>query len=281
LGTEDRDGLIWDYCHLTHPMEPGVSLNSRVTPGQRLGMLGSTGAPFPHLHLGTYLSRRDCAIPPQTKEVITRQFDLYPWLVAAYQAQRPTGLLAVARPYHFVLVGEKVVFDSSNSMVWGGSKIVKWRWNLPDGRTVKQAQAEMTFDKVGTYVATLWVKDNRGVEDVDFCQVKVYSTPDPKATTPHILMTYTPTCDIPPGRPVLFRFWLQGPLPPLPKGEAGSLFRVDFGDGTAPADWQSGVELQHGFKKAGLYIVTATCQVAGNPVMQKQKVIVESVRGGR
>ena len=63
-----------------------------------------------------------------------RRLNFYPWLVTAYQAQHPKGLLAVARPHHIALTGEKVVLDGSNSLVWGGNKIVQWRWILPDGQ---------------------------------------------------------------------------------------------------------------------------------------------------
>jgi hypothetical protein len=80
----------------------------------------------------------------------------------------------VARPHRAALTGETVVFDGSHSLVWGGNKIVEWRWVLPDGQTVKQVRAEKAFDKPGAYVAALWVKDDKGIEDVDFCQVKVF-----------------------------------------------------------------------------------------------------------
>ena len=101
-----------------------------------------------------------------------------------------------------VLTGEKVELDGSNSVAWGGNKIVQWRWILPDGQKVEQAKAEKAFDRPGAYVAELWVKDDAGNEDADFCQVKVYSKAKPEKGMPHVYMTYTPTEDIRPDQPV-------------------------------------------------------------------------------
>ena len=65
--------------------------------GQKIGMLGKTGPSgnFSHLHLGSYLTRHDLDVDNRDKRL-----NLYPWLVTAYQAQHPKGLLAMARPHH-------------------------------------------------------------------------------------------------------------------------------------------------------------------------------------
>ena len=172
---QDDGGFHWEYAHL-NSLAPEIVLNARVALGQKIGMLGKTGPSgnFSHLHLGSYLTRHDVDVDNRDKRL-----NLYPWLVAAYQAQHPKGLVAIARPHHQVLTGENVDFDGSNSLVWGGGKIVEWRWVFPDGQTVKQAKATKKFDRPGAYVAALWVKDDKGAEDVDFCQVKVYSRPTP------------------------------------------------------------------------------------------------------
>ena len=83
---------------------------------------------------------------------------------------------------------------------------------------------------------------------------------------PHIFMTYTPTQSIRPNQPVTFRFWFQG--------SGGGPIKVDFGDGTQVADYQSYTELQHGFKTPGVHVVTAQCEAAGKPIVQKLKVAV-------
>lgn len=259
---QDSNGLVWEYGHLKS-LAPELVLNAPVAPGQSIGILGKTGPSgnFSHVHLGTYGSRADL-----DADKANRRLNLYPWLVAAYQAQHPKGLFAVARPHQMVLTGEKAVFDGGNSLVWGGGRIVEYRWTLPDGQTVKRAKVERAFDRPGAYVATLWVKDDQGAEDVDFCQVKVFSRANPEPAIPHVFMTHTPTLDIRPNQPVTFRFWFQG------KGERP--LKVDFGDGTQLADYQSYSELQHSFKTPGLHVVTAQCEAAGLPITSKQKVVV-------
>jgi hypothetical protein len=122
------------------------------------------------------------------------------------------------------------------------------------------------FDKPGAYVAALWVKDDHGIEDVDFCQVKVFSRMDTEKKMPHIFMTYTPTLDIRPDQPVRFRFWMQG--------KTGGPIQVVFDDGTQIADYKQYSEFTHGFKKPGIHIVTAQCEVDGQPIAQRLKVVV-------
>jgi murein DD-endopeptidase MepM/ murein hydrolase activator NlpD len=259
---QDSNGLNWEFGHLKS-VEPGIVLNVPVAQGQKIGLLGRTGPSgnFAHLHLGTYLSMQDL----QADNRDTR-LNLYPWLVTAYQAQHPQGLFAVARPHHAALTGENVAFDGSNSLVWGGAKIIEHRWVFPDGAIVRQAKAERAFDKPGAYVVALWVKDDRGAEDVDFCQVKVFSKENTEQAMPHIFMTYAPTQDIRPDRPVTFRFWFQG--------SGGAPITVAFDDGTQVSDYKSYAELPHSFKQPGIHIVTASCEADGKPIMQKQKVVV-------
>jgi hypothetical protein len=158
-----------------------------------------------------------------------------------------------------------LVLDGSNSLAFGG-KIVEWRWVFHDGQEVRQARAEKVYDKPGAYVAALWVKDDKGQEDVDFCQVKVFSAANPESAMPHIFMTCTPTEDIRPGQPVRLRFWFQG------RG-AGPI-QVDFDDDTHVAGYQSYAELAHSFKTPGLHVVTAQTTADGMPVEQKLKIVV-------
>jgi murein DD-endopeptidase MepM/ murein hydrolase activator NlpD len=266
---QDDNGFLWEYAHL-NSVAPEIALNTHVIQGQKIGILGKTGPSgnFSHLHLGSYLSRNDVDTGN-----MNRRLNLYPWLVAAYHARHPKGLFAVARPHHTVLTGEKVVLDGAHSLAWGGSRIVKWRWILPDGRTAKQARAETQFDQPGAYLATLWVKDDRGKEDVDFCQIKVFSRGNPEKGMPHIFISYTPTEDIRPGQPVRFRGWFQG--------KGGSGLTVDFGDGTRLADYQEYAEVQHTFKTPGIYIVTAQGEAGGRPITQKVKVVVTRAPAAR
>jgi len=260
----DASGFLWGYVHLSS-FAPQVALGTHVSLGQKLGVLGKTGPSgnFSHLHFGSYIADGD---PATNSPKRNEKLNLYPWLVTAYQAERPKEPLAVARPHHVVLTGEKEVFDGSNSLAFGGRRIVDWRWVFQDGRTVHEAKAEKSFDRPGTFVATLWVKDDQGAEDVDFCQVKVFSRRNQENAMPHIFMTHTPTENIRPGQPVRFRFWFQG--------NGGGPMTVDFDGGTRVNDYRSYSDLVHRFDKGGIHIVTARCVAAGAPITQKIKVVV-------
>lgn len=265
---QDKNGFEWEHCHLKS-FEPEIVLRTHVLPGQKLGTLGKNGPSgnFSHLHLGTYCNAKDAAVNSAGPDKPNRRLNLYPWIVAAYQAKHPTGVAAVARPHHIALTGEKIVFDGNRSLAWGGGRIVEWRWVFPDGQTVKQTTAEKTFDRPGAYVAALWVKDDRGAEDVDFCQIKVFSKAQPEKNMPHLFMSYHPTREIHADRPVTFRFWLQG--------QGDGPIRVEFDDGTKLDDYQPYSDIQHRFKTPGIHVVTAQCQAAGKEIEQKLKVVVE------
>lgn len=254
---QDAEDCEWGYVHLAS-FAPEIAVGARVNRGQKLGTLGKTGPSgnFAHLHF----SRRAAG----------RNLNVYPWLVTAYEAAHPKGLLAVARPHHMILTGEKELFDGSNSLAFGGRKIVEWRWVFPDGKTVRSAKAEKAFDRPGVYVATLWVKDNHGAQDVDFCQMKVFSASNPEGAMPHIFMTCTPTENTRSGQPVRFRFWFQG--------KEGGPMTVDFGDGTRLDDYRSYTEMTHCFQSPGIHIVTASCEAGGMPITNKLKVVVTSAQ---
>ncbi len=260
----DAAGFLWEYGHL-NAVAPDIVPGVAVAKGRKIGILGKTGPSgnFSHLHLGCFLSLQD-----MENDRPNRRLNLYPWLVAAYQAHHPKGLFAVARPHHEVLTGEKIVLDGSHSLAWGGNRIVAWRWVLPDGKTANGARAEASIASPGAYTAALWVKDDQGAEDVDFCQIKVYARDHPEKGMPHIFMTTYPTQDIKTGQPLFFRFWFQG--------EGGSSMIVDFGDGTVLSGCQSYAEIRHAFKTPGLHIVEARGEAGGRPVNGKLKVVVNA-----
>ncbi len=259
---QDPGGMVWEYGHLC-AVAPETVVGAALPVGRKIGILGRTGPSgnFSHLHLGTYLARDDFGASSPN-----RRLNLYPWIVTAYRARHPKGLLAVARPHQTGLTGEGITLDGSNSLAFGGGRIVEWRWVLPDGRTAKEVRTPWQSDRPGAYVAALWVKDDGGAEDVDFCQVKVFSKADPEKAMPHIFMTYTPARDVRPDQPVTFRFWFQG--------DGGGPIAVDFGDGTHLADYESYAEVRHAFKTPGIHVVTAQCEAGGKPIMQRLKVLV-------
>lgn len=84
---------------------------------------------------------------------------------------------------------------------------------------------------------------------------------------PHIFMTYTPTEEVRAGRSLRLRFWLQG--------SGAEPLRIDFDEGTQVLDYRSYAELTHTYRTPGIHVVTAQCQAAGKPIMQKLKVMVQ------
>ncbi len=264
---QDDGGFIWDYGHL-ESIAPGVKKGVQVKRGQTIGVLGKTGPSgnFSHLHLGTYLSKSDLDSGRNN-----RRLNLYPWMVATYAKQYRRTLYAVARPHLTASTDEKVVLDASRSFSFG-PEIFSYQWILPDGQTLNTVRAETTFDKPGVYIATLWVKDKKGREDVDFCKVKVFTSSSPESSIPTIFMTHIPARDIAVDQPVFFRLWLQG--------VEDKFIQVDFGDGMVIRDYVSYSEIQHQFKSPGIHIVTAHGMIDGMSIMQKQKVIVGSPSDG-
>ena len=207
---QDTHGFYWSYAHL-QSLAPGIVLGAHVDKGQKIGALGKTGPSgnFSHCHLGSYVTDSPEKRPGAANKDC--RLNLYPWYVAAYQAQHPKGLLAVARPHRVALTGEKIVLDGSHSLAWGGSRIVEWRWVLPNGSIVTSNKTDTTFAKPGAYVAALWVKDNEGNEDVDFCQIKVFSKSRTEANMPHLFVSYTPDRGTSAQRsPSRFGLWFQG-----------------------------------------------------------------------
>jgi murein DD-endopeptidase MepM/ murein hydrolase activator NlpD len=262
---QDTHGFYWSYAHL-QSLAPGIVLGARVDKGQKIGALGKTGPSSNSscCHLGSYVTDSPEKRPGAADK--DRRLNLYPWYVAAYQAQHPKGLLAVARPHRVALTGEDIALEASHSLAWGGSRIVERRWVLPDGSTITNNQAHVTFAKPGAYVASLWVKDNEGNEDVDFCQIKVFSKSETEANMPHLFLSYTPTEGLRPRTPISVRLWFQG-------ANGGSI-SLDFDDGARISDCQQYTELQHSFELPGVHILTAQCQAAGNSITAKLKVVV-------
>jgi hypothetical protein len=87
-----------------------------------------------------------------------------------------------ARPHRTVLTGDRVLLDGSNSMAFK-SKITSFRWEFHNGTSVNGPRAEKVYEKPGCYMAALWVREDRGGIDVDFCKLKVFSRSDPENVT--------------------------------------------------------------------------------------------------
>ena len=290
LSIRDDRGFVLYYGHLDSILA-GIRVGTPVKSGQWVGMLGRRGASgnFSHLHVGAYLSQTAAA-----GGRLNRNLNLYPWLVAAYQAESRTDLYppdvgriyAVARPHRTVLTGDKVLFDGSKSMAFK-SNIISFKWEFHDGTSVNMPTAEKVYDKPGCYMAALWVKDNHGRIDVDFCKVKVFSRSSPEDVIPTLFVTYIPSAQVYVDQPVNFRIW--------PQSMEVEDIQIDFGDPCfrrgrlVPV--KAGIirgyrpysAITHKFTKPGIHIVTVTGTAVPSrdgrarklPVTQKVKVIVQ------
>jgi len=262
LSIRDDRGFVLYYGHLDSILSD-IKVGAPVQRGQWVGMLGRRGASgnFSHLHVGGFLSES-----AMVEGRLNRNLNLYPWLVAAYQKESGTGLYAVAGPHIAALTGDEMLFDGSNSMAFGSS-VTSFRWLFHDGTSADGPRARRTYDKPGCYAATLWVKDDRGGIDVDFCRVRVYSRAAPEDVVGALFVTYTPSADIDVNEPVNFRIW--------PQGREAENIEVHWGDGTFVRDYRPYSAITHQFKTSGVHIVTVSGVAGGPPVTQKVKVVVQ------
>jgi murein DD-endopeptidase MepM/ murein hydrolase activator NlpD len=262
VAIEDDRGIVIDCGHMDS-IHPGIEEGATVKRGQKVGVLGRKGPSgnYSHLHLGLYLSRKDFEADRPC-----RNLNLYPWILAAYQTLTRTQLIAVARPHHTALTGEKVVFDGTGSVALSGT-IVSYRWEFPDGTIIDGPVAAKVFDRPGAYTAVLRVEDDRGGRDFDICRVRIYTASGPEDMLTTLFFSVSPSLGLRPGGKVYFRGWPQG-------GDSGQI-RLDFGDATARENYEPFSDVEHFYNEPGIYIVTASAEKDGRPAMTKLKVVVE------
>ena len=260
----DEIGLIWEYHHLDS-IAPGLSKGDLVKRGDVIGVLGRSGPSgnFSHLHVGAFLSPAH-----MDQGQYSRRLNLYPWMVESWRASHPDAPLAVSGAHHQVRVGERFVLDGSHSIP-GHRPIVRYQWELPDGRLVDAAETELSLSEPGIHIAALRIWDSAGHQDVDFHKIKVFSTPEAEPWLPAIFMTSTPCGDVYAGEPIRFRLWLHG--------AEQEPMQLDFGDGRIVSEYASFSVVEHAFRDPGLHVVTATAKVNGVCTTSKQEVIVRDI----
>lgn len=243
----DERGWYYRYSHL-HTIDPAIQMGSRVKMGQRIGLLGKEGASggWTHLHFGI-----KCRQP--SGKWGTQEAYAFAW--EAYLREHKPDVIAVARPHHFIRVGETITLNGSKS--WAAGKIATHDWTFTDGAKAQGATQTRTYAKPGSYSEILKVTDDAGHVSYDFAIVQVIGD-DMKNIPPTIHPTFAPTTGIKPGTPITFKvrtFRDQG-------GETWN-----FGDGTPPVQVKSDgnaeprakdgyAVTQHAFAKAGEYIVS-------------------------
>lgn len=245
----DDRGWLYRYSHL-QTIDPAMRPGAQVILGQKVGVLGKEGGSggWSHLHFDV------------TSRQPSGQWGIqegYAFLWEAYQRQYAPKIMAVARPHHLVVTGEKVVLDGSKS--WSASgKIARYEWMFTDATTAWGATVERTYAQSGEYSEVLKVTDARGETDYDFAVVLVIDKSAPDRLPPTIHPAFAPTTNLRPGTPVTFKV---------------RSFRTtygsetwDFGDGTERVTVKSDGNVdqhardgyavtQHRFAKPGHYLV--------------------------
>jgi len=232
-------------------IDPAIQPGKMIKRGQKIGVLGKEGGSggWTHLHFGI-VSRQPSG------RWGTEEAYAYAW--EAYRNEYRPSIVAVARPHHFVTVGEELVLDATKSWCDAG-KIQKYEWTCFDGQQTSGATLKRVYTKPGSYSEILKATDSRGNVGYDFAIVQVIDPARLDALPPTIHPSYAPTMGIKPGSEVTFKV---------------RTFRTthgnetwDFGDGSATVTVKSDGNVRqlakdgyavttHQFARPGLYIVT-------------------------
>jgi plastocyanin len=245
----DDRGWFYRYSHM-ESIDPAIQIGKTVRRGQKIGVLGKEGGSggWTHLHFGI-VSRQPSG------RWGTEEAYAYAW--EAYRNEYKPKLIAVARPHHFVTVGEKLVLDGSKSWCDAGT-IAKHEWTFLDGQRATGATTERVYQKPGAYSEILKVTDSRGNVAYDFAMVHVID-PAKDQVPPTIHPTYAPTMGIKAGDEVTFKVRTFRTTHGAEKW--------NFGDGTATVTVKSDGNVKqlakdgyavttHRFSRAGTFIVT-------------------------
>jgi murein DD-endopeptidase MepM/ murein hydrolase activator NlpD len=248
---EDSRGWVYRYSHL-NTLDPALVPGGKVRKGQRLGYIGKEGSSggWAHLHFDV------SSLQPSGEWGIQ---DSYAFLWQAYLEEFGPEVIAVARPYQDVLVGEKTLLDGSKS--WAKSGIKSFDWLFMDGTKATGPTSIRVYDQPGIYSEILKITDAKGNIDYDFASVRVYAgaNKDGTSSVVRVHAAYYPTFGIKPGDPVIFRSRAFLPY-------AGGNDILDFGDGTPKVSVPSNIDMAqhaangygmviHHFRKPGHYIV--------------------------
>ncbi len=266
----DDRGWFYRYSHLK-TIATNIKLGHRVKMGDAIGILGKEGGSGGWSHLHFDLSGRQ----PSGKWGI---IDGYAFIWEAYRHERQPKLIAVARPHHFVAVGEKVVLDGGKSWSAAG-KIAKYEWTCTDGQTATGEKFERTYAKPGIYSESLKITDAAGLVDYDFAFVDVVDKARPEQLPPSIHPAYAPTEGIKPGDSIKFLVRTFNTT----DGEE----TWDFGDGSpkvvAHSDGNVAIHAKdgyaittHKYEKPGVYLVSVErTDRRGLTATGRLKVVVE------
>jgi len=243
-------GWMHRYAHLKD-VEPSIRAGQRVQQGQRLGRLGKEGGSggWSHLHFDIRSRQPSGEWGHQ---------DGYAFLWEAYQREHQPKLIAVARPHHLVVTGEKVLLDGSRS--WSATDgPLRYEWILAGGSKANSPIVERHYERPGSYSEILKATDAEGRVDYDFCVVQVIDKSEPGQLPPTIHASYAPTFGIKPSETVTFKvrtFRTQDGQEAWDFGD-GSPVGETRSDGNANAHAPDGyATIEHRYERPGLYLVS-------------------------
>ncbi len=244
----DGRGWFYRYSHLLE-IDKHIRPGTKVTAGQRLGLLGKEGGSggWTHLHFDVF-----CRMPSGKWGCQ----EAYGFAWEAYQRQHRPKLIAVARPHHVVWAGETVTLDATRS--WASEGIDRYQWTFTDGSKAKGPTIRRAYPDPGYFSEILKVTDASGQIDYDFAVVHVLDRKRPEPLPPTIHVAYAPTTGIEPGDHVTFKVRTFGTT----EGEE----TWDFGDDSPTTTSKSDGNVQslakdgyaavrHRYRKPGHYLV--------------------------
>lgn len=247
---QDARGWYYRYSHLKN-IEPQIEVGRLVSMGDRIGVLGKEGRSGGWSHLHFEIKARQPSGRWGTQAG-------YAFLWEAYLRKYHPPLIAVARPHHFVAVGEKLTLDASRS--WSESnERLKIEWQFCDGTRSNDPKVSRVYDQIGSYSEVLRVEDETGNVDYDFAVVQVIDPQHRRKLSPVLHATHAPTFDLRVGDPVAFSVRAF-------RAKAGEE-RWDFGDGSDEVSVRSGGKqwpraadgyavIEHRYAHPGDYIAT-------------------------
>jgi murein DD-endopeptidase MepM/ murein hydrolase activator NlpD len=266
----DDRGWFYRYSHLK-TIATTVKLGERVRMGDAVGILGKEGGSGGWSHLHFDISGRQ----PSGKWGI---IDGYAFLWEANLQERKPKLIAVARPHHFVSLGEKVVLDGSRSWSAAG-QIAKYEWTCTDGQTASGEKFERTYSKPGIYSEILKITDAAGLIDYDFAFVDVVDREHPEQIPPSIHPAYAPTMGIKPGDQIKFlvrTFNTTDGEETWDFGD-GSPKTIVHSDGNVAIHAKDGYAITtHNYDKPGVYLAhVERTNRHGSTAVGRLKIVVE------
>jgi hypothetical protein len=218
----DDRGWYYRYSHLKS-FDSAIKPGATVAMDQKIGVLGKEGGSGGWSHLHFEIVARQPSGKWGTEEGYA-----FIWQ-AAVSEQRP-AVIAVARPHHVLLAGERITLDGSRSWAESG-RIARYEWTFTDGTTASDPRVERVYEQPGEYSEVLKVTDDRGHVAYDFAIVQAMDRANSQPLPPSIHAAFFPTADLHPGDPVTFKVRTFG--------TTDGKETWDFGDGTPSVEVRS------------------------------------------